>query len=57
MEFVVGEERKVIPGHIAIIAARSFWLRERIREARVERERTKKVGGIGGDGMNNVDSH
>ena len=41
VEFVIGEERKVVPGHIAIISARSIWLRERIREARAERN--KKV--------------
>ncbi len=41
VEFIIGGDEVVIPGHIAIIAARSVWLREKIREAKVEKEKTQ----------------
>lgn len=43
VEFVIGKEDVIIPGHIAIISARSVWLRERIREAKAEQEKNYKV--------------
>ncbi|XKL64726.1 hypothetical protein PGB90_004812 [Kerria lacca] len=42
VEFVIGKDKVIIPGHVAIIAARSTWLREKIREAKVESEKNKK---------------
>lgn len=39
VEFVVGEEEIKIPAHLAIVAARSQWLRARIRQARDAREK------------------
>jgi len=34
INFIVGETETVLPAHIAMVAARSEWLRARIREAR-----------------------
>ncbi|CAG2052952.1 unnamed protein product [Timema podura] len=39
VEFVVGSEEVTIPAHIAMVAARSQWLRNKIRQARSIRER------------------
>nr|CAD7568238.1 unnamed protein product [Timema californicum] len=39
VEFVVGSEEVTIPAHIAMVAARSQWLRNKIRKARSIRER------------------
>lgn len=43
VEFIIGKENVVISGHIAIIAARSVWLRERIRRAKADCEKKAKV--------------
>ncbi|XP_044740473.1 leucine-zipper-like transcriptional regulator 1 isoform X2 [Chrysoperla carnea] len=39
VEFVVGHEEIKIPAHLAIVAARSQWLRARIRQSRDAREK------------------
>lgn len=49
VEFIIGEESVVIPGHIAIISARSIWLREKISEAKAEWEK-KQVQFYGSKG-------
>ncbi|XP_065220593.1 leucine-zipper-like transcriptional regulator 1 isoform X1 [Planococcus citri] len=41
VKFVIGKEEVIIPGHIAVISARSMWLRERIREAKAEEMENK----------------
>lgn len=38
VEFVVGEDEIKIPAHLAIVAARSQWLRQRIRHAKESRD-------------------
>lgn len=43
VEFLIGKEKVIIPGHVAIISARSIWLREKIREAKAEVIETKVV--------------
>ncbi|XP_046979238.1 leucine-zipper-like transcriptional regulator 1 isoform X1 [Schistocerca americana] len=39
VEFVVGTEEVKIPAHLAMVAARSQWLRARIRQAREARDK------------------
>ncbi|XP_012940916.1 leucine-zipper-like transcriptional regulator 1 [Aplysia californica] len=36
VDFVVGEEQRRIPAHIALVAARSHWLRDKIRTAKTQ---------------------
>lgn len=38
VEFVVGDDEIKIPAHLAMVAARSQWLRQRIRQAREARD-------------------
>ncbi|PVD31376.1 hypothetical protein C0Q70_06788 [Pomacea canaliculata] len=38
VDFIVGEEPTRIPAHIALVAARSPWLREKIRKAKSQNE-------------------
>ncbi len=39
INFLVGERDELVPAHIALVAARSSWLRARIRESRQARAR------------------
>ncbi|XP_065571699.1 leucine-zipper-like transcriptional regulator 1 isoform X2 [Artemia franciscana] len=39
VEFVVGDDETKIPAHIALVAARSQWLRSRIRQAKEVRDK------------------
>lgn len=46
VEFIVGESGEKIPAHIAMVAARSQWLRARIKQAQDQREKhLEKVAG------------
>lgn len=38
INFLVGEKETVVPAHIAMVAARSDWLRVRVREAKANRD-------------------
>ncbi|XP_076294734.1 leucine zipper like transcription regulator 1 isoform X3 [Lasioglossum baleicum] len=42
VEFIVGESETRIPAHIAMVAARSQFLRNRIRQAREKRDKLEK---------------
>lgn len=39
VEFLLGPDEKKIPAHIAIVAARSQWLRHRIQQAHETRDK------------------